>query len=428
MVSLSFVDENGLLPPSSNKLLTPADKKADIRSQLQMNRKALEHLRQIAKDCKKTLVLPKDEKSCDKQSQEAVENGISLPENERAELRNSGDDVIISSVGSSPANSPKPTDLVLLSTPPKESKPARTVLGGSRDEVDTPRKKLKLSDIIDNKVSPFESRKRKFDELVLNSHSVDTCAKKIGFDKKPNDKCNGNSSLMSSDPLKNTENPSGVYISNEVSKGEIAQTNSYSSSNKKKKEPVGSQLQKNSVEENLIRKNKEESEQQRTFHQSGDTGDFRKQAHEPSTNDGLIKDNKSNEFDKQKPVEKTCKDQSIDTTGLQNNVSSNEDKEKPGVSGGKHARQSLQKGEQSFVMKTDSVKNSFPKAEKQNKGSTKRTKTEVVSHLESSQQRNQSRRTRSEFNSYEFKEVGCFAFGWKLQYSELGSVAKISNC
>ena len=129
--------------------------------------------------------------------------------------------------------------------------------------------------------------------------------------------------------------------------------------------------------------------------------------HKPSTKDRLIKDDKTNEFNKQKPVEKTCKDQCIDAAGVQkrNNISLDKEKEKPVIPCGKHDGQNLLEGEQRLLRK-NSVKSSFPGAEKQNEESTKTTKSEEASNLESGQQRTQPRRARSEFNSYEFKEVG----------------------
>lgn len=92
---------------------------------LQIKPKALARLRQIAKNssiiCGTSPQKQPEQQKDDSKETNSHDTNQNKETGESLTSANNSNDVIISSAGSSPAHSPKPEDLVVLSTPPKKS-------------------------------------------------------------------------------------------------------------------------------------------------------------------------------------------------------------------------------------------------------------------------------------------------------------------
>ena len=97
-------------------------------SYLQFNPSVFERLRKITKDCQKNFSTPKPNggkislRTADCGERRGSAGGNAYNEGE-------GCDVIVSSTGSSPAHSPQPSDLEVLSTPPRGRKESQVLTG-----------------------------------------------------------------------------------------------------------------------------------------------------------------------------------------------------------------------------------------------------------------------------------------------------------
>ena len=391
---------------------------------MQVAPKVLERLRQITKDCKKTFGVPKSDNNPEKQTQKTVENGISLNKNQ-AEREDSDDDVVISSVGSSPAHSPRPADLIVLSTPPKKST-AKPADDSSRDVSSVTQKKVavKLIDIFDNNTPSVESRKRKFEEVAHNSQTADINTKKKESDTQTDiNSCNEKTKLMCGTAFKNGENVSAVILE-EVSKRQVQQSEASSLCNHRNDISKRETIDDGSTNGNLVKKNTEVVEQQRTLSPRGEvTGsESQKQTQKAidsseknqltkETGQNKFSEQKNAEFNKQKNAETTGKNQLVDSIRVQprNDVPLNKEKGKGDLLPRKQSAQSLSRNEQVVSKRNLDKTASSPRGDERNEELSRRTGSEGVGLLRSGQQRNQSRSAHSEFNSYEFKEVSVTA-------------------